>query len=156
MRAVVQRVAWAKVSVAGEAVARIGPGALVLCGVSKTDTVEDALWLARKTAGLRIYPDAEGRMQRSLLETGGAVLVVSQFTLYGDCRKGRRPNFSQAAAAEQAESLYEAYCEALRAEGIADVQQGVFGAMMQVELCNDGPVTLIIDTPNGAAESPSG
>jgi D-tyrosyl-tRNA(Tyr) deacylase len=145
MRAVIQRVSRAQVAIDGKTVAQIGPGFLVLLGVSKPDTPADAEYLADKTVGLRVFPDADGKMNRALAEVGGAVLVVSQFTLYGDCRKGRRPSFDEAAPAEQANALYEKYVEALRARGLA-VKTGVFQAMMQVELVNDGPVTLLLDS----------
>lgn len=147
MRAVVQRVSQASVKVSDSVVGAIGPGLLILLGVANTDTSTDALWLARKVAGLRIFAGDDGKMQFGLVDHGGGALVVSQFTLYGDCSKGRRPNFSNAAPPEQAESLYELFCEALRHEGVKDVQQGKFGAMMQVDLCNDGPVTLIVESP---------
>lgn len=147
MRAVVQRVSQASVKVAGREVGKIGPGLLILLGVADTDTGEDALWLARKVAGLRIFADADGKMQYGLTDHGGGALVVSQFTLYGDCSKGRRPNFMEAAPPAEAESLYELFCEALQKEGVREVKKGQFGAMMQVELCNDGPVTLIVESP---------
>ncbi len=145
MRAVVQRVSRARVIAGGETVGQIGPGLLVLLGVSKGDTEADAEYLADKTAGLRIFNDEAGKMNRSIADAGGAALVVSQFTLYGDCRKGRRPSFDEAAGAELANSLYERYVTALRSRGL-DVQTGVFQAMMDVELVNDGPVTLLLDS----------
>jgi D-tyrosyl-tRNA(Tyr) deacylase len=145
MRAVVQRVTQARVVVGGETVGEIGGGLLVLLGVARSDTVEQACWLADKVAGLRVFQDADDKMNRDVVEAGGAVLVVSQFTLYGDCRKGRRPSFVEAAAPEQAVPLYEAFVNALRALGIPTAT-GRFGAMMQVELVNDGPVTLIVDS----------
>lgn len=147
MRAVVQRVSHASVKVDGRVVGKIGPGLLILLGVGSTDTSADAVWLAHKVAGLRIFAGDDGKMQHGLIDHGGGALVVSQFTLYGDCSKGRRPNFSYAAPAERAKELYELFCERLRQEGVRDVQQGQFGAMMQVELCNDGPVTLIVESP---------
>jgi D-tyrosyl-tRNA(Tyr) deacylase len=139
MRAVVQRVSRASVSVDGEVVSAIGAGLLVLLGITHEDTDAQADWLAAKIGSLRIFPDAEGRMNEAL----GAreVLCVSQFTLYGDARRGARPSFVGAAPPELAEPLYERVCERLSA------QRGVFGAMMAVELVNDGPVTLLIDTP---------
>jgi D-tyrosyl-tRNA(Tyr) deacylase len=145
MKAVIQRVSRARVAVNGETAASIGPGALVLLGVAKSDTVADAEYLAEKTAGLRIFEDAGHKMNLSLLEVGNAVLVVSQFTLYGDCRKGRRPSFDEAAPAGLAKGLYEHYIRALRARGLR-VETGIFQAMMEVELVNDGPVTLILDS----------
>jgi D-tyrosyl-tRNA(Tyr) deacylase len=146
MRAVLQRVSRAQVVVGGEVVGSIGPGLLVLLGVSHADTAEQVRWLADKVIGLRIFNDADGKMNRSLLDVHGACLVVSQFTLYGDTRKGRRPSFIDAARPEVAIPLYEAFLDALRAQGVP-VAAGVFGADMQVELVNDGPVTLILDTP---------
>ena len=150
MRAVIQRVSRASVAVRGQTVAAIGAGFLVLLGVGKSDAPDDAEYLAQKTAGLRILRDAGGKMNSSLADVGGAVLVVSQFTLYGDCRKGRRPSFDEAASADQAEALYEEYVEALRDRGLP-VQTGVFQAMMDVELVNDGPVTLLLDSDNRPA-----
>ena len=144
MRAVVQRVRSARVLVGDEVVGAIGQGLLVLLGVAPTDTVAQVHWLADKVVGLRIFADADGKMNRGVAEIGGGVLVVSQFTLYGDCRKGRRPSFVGAAAPEIAEPLYEAFLNGVRALGIP-VAAGRFGALMQVELVNDGPVTLIID-----------
>jgi D-tyrosyl-tRNA(Tyr) deacylase len=146
MRAVVQRVRRARVVVGEEIVGAIESGMLVLLGVSPTDTAAQVEWLADKLIGLRIFGDADGKMNVSLEDVRGAMLVVSQFTLYGDCRKGRRPSFIGAAAPETAEPLYEAFLEAVRARGVP-VAGGRFGADMQVELVNDGPVTLVIDTP---------
>ncbi len=145
MRAVVQRVNRAAVKVDGKTVGSIGPGVAVLLGVGKDDSEEDAVWLAEKTAQLRIFPDSQGNMNRSLLEYSGQALVVSQFTLYGDCRKGRRPSFSGAAGPGMGEELYEYYCHVLTTKG-ATVAKGVFGAMMTVEIENDGPVTLLLDS----------
>ena len=145
MRIVLQRVSRASVSVSGESVASIGPGLLVLLGVREGDGEADALRLAAKTVELRIFPDDAGRFNRPLLECGFEALVVSQFTLYGDVRKGRRPSFNDAARPELAEPLVEAYAGALEALGVA-VARGRFGAHMDVELVNDGPVTLIIDS----------
>ena len=147
MRALVQRVSEARVSVAGDVLGEIGPGLLVLLAVAVGDGPQQAAWLARKVAGLRILEDEAGRMNRSVLERGGGVLVVSQFTLYGDCGRGRRPSFIGAASPDVAEPLYEAFCDAVASEGVAHVQRGRFGADMAVALVNDGPVTLIIDTP---------
>jgi D-tyrosyl-tRNA(Tyr) deacylase len=146
MRAVVQRVSRAAVTVDGEITGAIGRGLLVLLGVGPADTDAGARWLVDKVVGLRIFPDAEGKMNRDVAEAGGGVLVVSQFTLYGDCRKGRRPSFVGAAPPELAEPLYEAFVAAVRARGLP-AATGRFGAMMQVELVNDGPVTLLVDSP---------
>jgi D-tyrosyl-tRNA(Tyr) deacylase len=145
MRALLQRVTRARVLVDGEVVGEIGCGLLVLLGVARTDTPEDARWLADKVASLRIFADAEGKMNRDVTEAGGGVLVVSQFTLYGDCRKGRRPSFIEAAPPEIAIPLYEAFVNGIKALGIPTAT-GRFGAMMQIELNNDGPVTLIVDS----------
>jgi D-tyrosyl-tRNA(Tyr) deacylase len=147
MRAVVQRVRWAEVEVEGCIVGRIEQGALVLLGVHHADTEADARWLAQKLAHLRFFEDEAGKLNRSVLEVGGAMLVVSNFTLYGDCRKGRRPSFTESAPYEQGETLYRQFCEYLHAEGVP-VQTGVYGAAMQVRLQNDGPVTLIVETPS--------
>ena len=145
MRAVVQRVSRARVRVEGGVTGEIQNGLVVLLGVAKGDNEAAAEQLAEKIWGLRIFGDNQGRMNRSLEESGGAVLAVSQFTLYGDCRKGRRPSFDRAAPAEQARTLYDSFVEALRRRG-ARVETGVFQAMMDVELVNDGPVTLLLDT----------
>jgi len=148
VRAVIQRVREASVSVEGREVAAIGPGVLVLLGVGRADTPEAARWLAGKVAALRIFEDAEGRMNRSVQEAGGAALVVSQFTLHGDARKGRRPSFTDAAPPEAALPLLRTFVGDLRAQGLP-VQEGVFGAKMQVRLVNDGPVTILLDTAEG-------
>lgn len=145
MRAVVQRVSRSAVVIDGETVAAIEHGLLILLGVTATDGADDVQWLAEKTANLRIFNDAAGKMNLGVADVGGSLLVVSQFTLYGDCRKGRRPSFVAAAPPEVAVPLYEAYVNALRSLGLP-VRTGRFGAMMQVELVNDGPVTLILDT----------
>ena len=145
MRAVVQRVSRAKVTVAGEVTGEIGLGLLVLLGVADDDTQEDAGYLAEKLVGLRIFPDDEGKMNRSLAEVAGAMLVVSQFTLFGDCRKGRRPSFIKAARSEQAVDLYKAFVAEVRGRGII-VATGRFQEHMDVELVNDGPVTLLVDS----------
>jgi D-tyrosyl-tRNA(Tyr) deacylase len=145
MRTVIQRVTEARVVVDGMVSGKIGAGLLVLLGVAKIDTDADAHFLAGKILNLRIFEDEAGKMNRSLLDTGGALLVVSQFTLYGDCRKGRRPSFDSAAPAEQARSLYERFVAAAR-EGGARVETGIFQASMQVSLINDGPVTLILES----------
>jgi len=147
MRTVVQRVKESHVSVADEIVAQIGHGLLVLLGVAKGDTHKDAKYLADKISHLRIFEDHEGKMNRSLLETGGSMLVVSQFTLLGDCRKGRRPSFIQAARPEDADHLYKSFAGLVRDMGIP-VKTGRFGAMMAVSLINDGPVTIVIESPN--------
>ena len=145
MRACVQRVKQAKVTVAGEVTGQIGAGLLVLLGVATTDTDVEAKWLAEKVAGLRIFEDEAGKMNLALAEAGGAMLVVSQFTLLGDCRRGRRPSFVDAAPPELAERLYEAFVDAVRSLGIA-VATGRFRQHMEVALINDGPVTLIVET----------
>jgi D-tyrosyl-tRNA(Tyr) deacylase len=145
MRAVIQRVTAADVQVDHEIVGRIGPGLLVLLGISRSDEEKDADYLADKVVNLRIFEDDEGKMNRSLLETGGELLVVSQFTLLGDCRKGRRPSFVEAAPPERAEQLYEYFVDQLRLKGI-NVSTGRFQAMMAVSLVNDGPVTLILES----------
>jgi D-tyrosyl-tRNA(Tyr) deacylase len=146
MRAVIQRVTQARVVIGDEIAGAIEHGLLVLLGVAPTDGPAGATWLADKIVGLRLFNDAEEKMNRSVQDLGGAVLVVSQFTLYGDCRKGRRPSFLGAASPEIAVPLYEAFVNAVRAHGVP-VSTGRFGAMMRVELVNDGPVTLIVDTP---------
>jgi D-aminoacyl-tRNA deacylase len=145
MRAVVQRVKESSVTVNHQIISRIGPGVLVLLGVSESDDSTDAAFLSEKIAHLRIFEDEAGKMNRSLLETRGEMLVVSQFTLLGDCRKGRRPSYVQAAGPEKAENLYEAFVEKVREKGVA-VKTGRFRAMMDVALINDGPVTLILDS----------
>jgi D-tyrosyl-tRNA(Tyr) deacylase len=145
MRAVVQRVSSASVTVAGEVVGEIGPGLCVLLGVAADDTHTDVEYTAARIVGLRIFPDEDGKMNRSLSEAGGAMLVVSQFTLYGDCRKGRRPSFITAAPPEQADAMYQRFVEAVRGQGIR-VETGRFRAMMDVSLVNDGPVTLLVDS----------
>jgi D-tyrosyl-tRNA(Tyr) deacylase len=145
MRAVVQRVTGASVVVDGTVVGTISTGLLILLGVHKDDTQLDADYLAPKLVNLRIFDDEEGRLNRSVKDIGGAVLVVSQFTLYGDCRKGRRPSYDQAAPPEKARALYEYFVERMRSECIP-VETGTFQASMSVELTNDGPVTLICDS----------
>ncbi len=146
MRAVVQRVGSASVAVGGERAGAIGRGLLVLLGVTHADTADDAAYLAGKIAGLRVFEDGQGKMNLGAADVGGAVLVVSQFTLYGDCRKGRRPSFDAAAAPPHAEAMYEEFVRRLRVLGVP-VSTGVFQAHMQVELVNDGPVTLVLDSP---------
>lgn len=148
MRAVVQRVSSASVTVAGEVVGRIGHGFLVLLGVAVDDTQADVIYMAHKLVGLRVFEDEEGKMNRSIGEVGGSMLMVSQFTLYGDCRKGRRPGFTEAAPPERAEQLYRQVVAEVRGQGI-EVQTGRFQAHMQVALVNDGPVTLLIDSRKG-------
>lgn len=148
MRAVLQRVSAARVVVDGQTVGAVERGWLALVGVSPTDTPAAAAWLADKVANLRCFPDAEGKMNLSVQDVNGSVLAVSNFTLYADAAKGRRPSFVNAARPEQAEPLYEAFVNGLKALGVP-VACGVFGADMKVELANDGPVTLILDTPTG-------
>jgi D-tyrosyl-tRNA(Tyr) deacylase len=143
MRAVVQRVSRAEVRVEGAIIGSIGPGLAVLLGVGRGDGEAEADRLAARLARLRVFPDAEGRFDASLLDTGGAALVVSQFTLYGDTARGHRPSFAQAADPALAEPLYERVCERLGSEGVSAVARGRFGAHMEVELVNDGPVTLV-------------
>ena len=145
MRAVVQRVSRAQVAVAGQCSGQIGPGLLVLLGVHRDDLEQDAVALADKIANLRVFEAKAGIMNLSLIETGGAMLVVSQFTLYGDCRKGRRPSYSTAAPPEAANRLYEIFVSAVRQQGIT-VETGQFQAMMEVELVNSGPATLLLDS----------
>ncbi len=145
MRAVVQRVSRAKVTVSGEIVGEIATGLLVLLGVGEGNTSADAEYLAEKLVGLRIFPDDEGKMNRSLMDVGGGLLAVSQFTLYGDCRKGRRPSFIAAARPEIAVELYQAFVAEVRGRGITTAT-GRFQEHMDVELVNDGPITLLIDS----------
>jgi len=145
MRAVIQRVSKASVEVSDEVVGEIGAGFLVLLGVARDDSNADADYLAEKTVNLRVFDDAEGKMNRSLLETGGAMLVVSQFTLFGDVRRGRRPSYSDAAEPTKANELYEYFVERVRSFGLR-VETGVFQAMMKVSLTNDGPVTILLDS----------
>jgi len=145
VRAVVQRVQRASVTVDDSEVGAIGNGLAVLVGIGEDDTEKDVKYLSRKIAGLRIFEDAEGKMNLSVLDTGGGLLLISQFTLYGDCRKGRRPSFTSAASPERAEQLYEKLDDALRGRGL-DVETGVFQAEMAVHLVNDGPVTLLLDS----------
>ena len=145
MRAVIQRVSEALVKVEGSVLGEIGPGLLALLGIAKPDTAADAEFLAEKILNLRVFPDHAGKMNRSLLDAGGALLVVSQFTLYGDCRKGRRPSFDDAAPSEQARPLYERFIEVARRSGLR-VETGVFQAHMDVSLVNDGPVTLLVES----------
>lgn len=145
MRAVVQRVKEARVEVENETVGAIDGGLLVFLGVTHEDTEKDAKYLAEKIAGLRIFEDADDKMNLSVQDVGGSVLSVSQFTLFGDCRRGRRPSFTEAAGAEQSKALYEAFNEALRGQGLV-VETGQFQAHMEVSLINDGPVTMLLDS----------
>ena len=147
MRAVLQRVTYARVEVEGAVAGEIGPGLLVLLGVAKGDTRRDAEFVAAKASQLRIFNDADDKMNLSVLDTGGSVLAVSQFTLYGDCRKGRRPSFDSAAAPAEARALYEHFVAALRQTGV-QVETGIFQADMKVSLLNDGPVTVIVESPS--------
>ena len=146
VRALVQRVSQASVEVAGDRVSEIGPGLLVLVAAGPGDGPEQAAWMAGKIARLRILPDDEKRMNRSVLDTGGEVLAVSQFTLYGDASRGNRPGFTGAAPPEEAEVLVDQFADALRDLGVP-VRQGIFGAHMQVALVNDGPVTIWLESP---------
>ncbi len=145
MRTVIQRVSQASVVVAQETVGAIDQGLMVLLGVAQGDSSKDAAYLVDKTAGLRIFEDNDGKMNRSVEDIGGSILVVSQFTLLGDCRKGRRPGFTDAAPPELADTLYQEFVDALRSRGIT-VATGVFRANMQVALVNDGPVTIMLDS----------
>lgn len=146
MRAVLQRVKEARVRVDGEVVGEVGAGLLVLLGCGEGDGEEDLRYVLEKMIHLRIFPDDEGRMNLSLLDVGGALLVVSQFTLYADTRRGRRPSFVDAMKPDAAEALYERFVEEARARGV-QVETGVFGAMMDVELVNHGPVTILLESP---------
>jgi D-tyrosyl-tRNA(Tyr) deacylase len=145
MRAVIQRVERARVTVAGSEIARIGRGLLALVAFAPGDSQEELEWMARKIVELRIFDDAEGRLNRSLLDVGGQLLLVSQFTLYGDCRKGRRPSYSEAAPPIQAQALYETFVRTAQ-KWMPGAQSGQFQASMEVELTNSGPVTLMIDS----------
>ena len=149
MRLVIQRVREARVTVNDGVTGSIRTGLLVFLGVSRTDTVEDADYLTGKLLGLRIFPDEEGKMNRNVQEADGSLLIVSQFTLYGDCRKGRRPSFDQAAPPDQAQDLYNYFVESAK-RGPVPVETGVFQAMMQVHIVNDGPVTILIDSAERA------
>lgn len=144
MKVVAQRVSHASVTVDGRVTGEIGKGLLLLVGVGRGDTQAEVDWLAKKCCELRIFPDDEGKMSRSVEDIGGGVLVVSQFTLYGRVKRGRRPDFTHAAAPEHAEALYESFAKAVRARGVL-TQTGEFGAMMQVQLTNDGPVTILLE-----------
>ena len=149
MRLVIQRVREASVTVNNGTTGSIRTGLLVFLGVSRTDTVEDADYLTGKLLGLRIFPDEDGKMNRNVQEAGGSLLIVSQFTLHGDCRKGRRPSFDQAAPPEQAQDLYNYFVESAKRGPVA-VETGVFQAMMQVHIVNDGPVTILMDSAQRA------
>ena len=149
MRLVIQRVTEARVTADNGTKGSIRTGLLVFLGVSRTDTVEDADYLTGKLLGLRIFPDEDGKMNRNVQEAGGSLLIVSQFTLYGDCRKGRRPSFDQAAPPDQAQDLYNYFVESAK-RGPVPVETGVFQAMMQVHIVNDGPVTILIDSAERA------
>ena len=144
MRCCVQRVKSASVTVGGDITGRIDKGLLVLLGVGQKDTQKEAEFLADKCTGLRIFEDDDGKMNRSVMDAGGKILVVSQFTLYGDVRKGKRPSFTEAAPPELGESLYDYFCQCIE-KGMGEVQKGVFGAMMDVALVNDGPVTILLE-----------
>ncbi|MBK5462515.1 MULTISPECIES: D-aminoacyl-tRNA deacylase [unclassified Peribacillus] len=145
MRVVLQRSKAAKVVVAGQTIGQIDSGLVLLVGVTHGDTIDDAIYLADKIVNLRIFEDENEKMNHSLLDVGGSILSVSQFTLYGDCRKGRRPNFMDAARPEEANKIYESFNEELRKKGV-HTETGQFGAMMDVQLTNDGPVTLIMES----------
>lgn len=145
MRAVIQRVKEARVKIENEIVGKIGKGLLVLLGVKGGDSAKDIKYLAEKILNLRIFPDEQGKMNRSLLEIKGQVLIVPQFTLYGDCKKGKRPSFVQAASSEVAEKLYQEFVKEIKKSGLK-TETGKFGALMQVELVNEGPVTLILES----------
>lgn len=146
MRAVIQRVLTASVEIEGRTVAESGPGLLVLLGVEEGDSAEDGEWLAGKISRMRIFPDAEGKMNQSVMDAGGDVIVVSQFTLHASTKKGNRPSFLRAAGPEISEPLYEQFCAALERELVTPVGRGIFGADMQVALVNDGPVTILMDS----------
>ena len=145
MRLVLQRVSEASVTIGEETVGAIRTGLLILCGIARFDGKSDAKYLSDKVLGLRIFPDDEGKMNRNVVEAGGSLLVVSQFTLYGDCRRGKRPSFDSAAPPEQAQDLYNYFVETLR-QGPVPVETGAFQASMQVHLVNQGPVTILMDT----------
>jgi D-tyrosyl-tRNA(Tyr) deacylase len=147
VRVLFQRVIHACVRVDGKIVGGIGCGALLLVGIGKGDSEEDLRWMARKVCELRVFPDERGRFDRSVIDSGGGLLSVSQFTLYGDCRKGRRPSFVTAEDPARAEELHQRFSQLLREEGAHRVESGIFGASMQVELMNDGPVTLWLESP---------
>jgi D-tyrosyl-tRNA(Tyr) deacylase len=145
VKIVLQRVSRASVTVGGELVSEVGPGLLLLVGVAEGDGEAEALWLAEKVAGLRVFNDEAGKMNLSVTEVGGAVLAVSQFTLLADTRKGKRPSFVAAAPPEEAEGLFDRFCDLLAQRGAAPLKKGRFGAMMEVALVNDGPVTIVLE-----------
>lgn len=147
MRVVLQRCSNASVEIEGDVVGSIGPGLMLLLGIAPEDSIKEVEWMSNKVIGLRIFEDADGKMNHSLMDIKGEILVVSQFTLYGNCRKGRRPSFAKAGHPSMAEPLVEQFCQVLRSKGVSKVAEGRFGADMKVSLTNDGPVTLIIDTP---------
>ena len=149
MRTLVQRVTAGQVEMEGECIGKIGRGLVILLGVTHQDTLEDVRFLAEKCVNLRIFEDDAGKMNRSLLDIGGEALIVSQFTLYGDCRKGRRPGFSDAADPAVAEKLYERFVELMKQQNVAKVQTGRFGADMKVKIFNDGPVTFLLESRGG-------
>ena len=147
MRVVLQRCLEASVTIDGEVVGEVGHGLLILLGIAPKDSLQEVEWMCNKISGLRIFEDADGKMNHSVLDVNGEILVVSQFTLYGNCRKGRRPSFVGAGHPSMAEPLVDQFCQVLRSIGVTKVATGRFGADMKVALVNDGPVTLIIDTP---------
>lgn len=149
MRVVLQRASKGEVRIDGEVVGRIGQGHVLLVGFTETDGADEVEWMADKVVGLRVFPDDEGKLNRSLEDVDGEVLVVSQFTLYGDARKGRRPSFVKAAHPDAAIPLYESFVAALKSRGVGKVETGEFGAMMEVDLVNEGPVTLILEREAG-------
>ena len=148
MRLILQRVSKAEVTVAGQRVGSIGAGLVVLLGVGPADTASDISWLVKKCVELRIFEDGDGKMNRSVQDVGGSILLVPQFTLYGRCNRGRRPDFTQAASPEVAEGMYQSFGRALEATGIP-VEYGVFGAHMKLSLTNDGPVTILLERTDG-------
>ena len=147
MRVVLQRCLKASVLVDSDTIGSIDRGFMLLVGVAPDDSIKEVEWMCNKVIGLRIFPDCDGKMNHSVMDIKGEVLVVSQFTLYGNCRKGRRPSFTRAGHPSMAEPLVKQFCQMLRAKGVLKVDEGRFGADMKVSLVNDGPVTLIIDTP---------
>ncbi|HWQ26198.1 MAG TPA: D-aminoacyl-tRNA deacylase [Chlorobaculum sp.] len=147
MRAVIQRVQHAGVSIGGEPFSGIGKGLLVLAGIARYDTADDLFWMIRKIPNLRIFEDSEGKMNLSVRDVGGSILVVSQFTLYADASRGNRPGFSESAPSEMAREMFDRFVDSLRQESGCPVETGSFGADMQVSLLNDGPVTIILDSP---------
>ena len=147
MRVVLQRCLNASVEIDHDVVGAVGRGVMLLVGVAPDDSIKDIEWMCNKVIGLRIFPDSDGKMNHSVIDINGEILVVSQFTLYGNCRKGRRPSFTRAGHPSMAEPLVDKFCRLLRSKGVSKVAEGRFGADMKVSLTNDGPVTLIIDTP---------